>query len=416
MPRTKPERCDPVRCRSARAASATSLGEVFAKYKGDVCCWCLEAPPDSREHRFKRTDLVQQFGRGPYLGRDETVIGTNDGHLKPVQGPRSPELKFRPNLCRGCNGTRSQPFDLAWVTFTTYVTNNEDKTVSAKAIDFRDVFGADWKVKAENTARYVVKHAMCRLAQWQVVSPEPIRDFLDGGPHPDCLSLDAEIRTDILAFTRQLREGGIPEGSLWNGPPCEVPGQSGESVGIQAFLGYRWLRIYWAFGEDLGGYPQPFAGPVMHLTEGYGVPPQEQALNPSSARQTVQQPPMTDLEISRADAERFCKALDSIDDIVDQINAEGAAVNVPADMGGILARLADGFRAAAGDAPTPSLRDSVVLAADMFTDASRTHLADPPLAGIAGAQAIYAETMGEIERNAGPEVMAFRKAYCDGNG
>ena len=101
-------------------------GDLFAEYTGKLCCWCLDAPPDSREHRFKRSDLVQQFGRGPYLGSDETVVSTNDGKLVPVQGPRSSELKFRPNLCRRCNGARSQPFDKAWATFTAYVAANEE--------------------------------------------------------------------------------------------------------------------------------------------------------------------------------------------------------------------------------------------------------------------------------------------------
>lgn len=117
-------------------------------------------------------------------------------------------------------------------------------------------------------------------------------------------------------------------------------------------------------------------------------------------------------EISAAEAQRFCAGLDGIDDVVDQINAEGAVVNVPADMGRILVRLGEAFRAAAGTAPTESLRGSVLVAADMFTDASGPLLHDPPLVGLERAQEIYAETMGEIESKAGPEVMEFRRKYC----
>jgi hypothetical protein len=121
---------------------------------------------------------------------------------------------------------------------------------------------------------------------------------------------------------------------------------------------------------------------------------------------------MTEPEISREAAERFCAGLAGIDDVVRQINAEGAVVNLPADMGRILARLGEAFRSAADTAPTDSLRDSVLAAANMFTDASEPLLTDPPLIGIERAQEVYAETMGKIENEAGPEVTEFRKKYC----
>lgn len=255
-------------------------GHLFARYSGEVCCWCLSQSPDSREHRFKRSDLVHLFGRGPYTGRDETVVGTNEGELIGVQGPKSARLKFRPSLCRTCNGSRSQPFDGAWATFTEYVTAHEAEIVGSKAIDMREVFGDEWPAQAENVSKYVVKHAICRLAQWEVLSPAPARVFLDGGPYPECFAHDVEIRTDILTATRLLREADIPEGSLWNGPPCQVDGDSGEAAGIQAFIGYGWLRIYWAFGPDLGDYPNLFASSVVPLTEGYEMEPSEITLRP----------------------------------------------------------------------------------------------------------------------------------------
>ena len=248
---------------------------MFAEYKGETCCWCVSAPPDSREHRFKKSDLVQQFGRGPYIGRDETVAGTNDGDLVPVQGPGSSRVKLRPNLCRKCNGARSQPFDRAWATFTGYVTANEDEIVETRAIDLRGVFDRDWEAQAENVSKYAVKHAICRLAQWQVLSPEPIRGFLDGGLYPDCLALDAEIRTDILAFTRGLRDADIPEGSLWNGPPTQVLDENGEPERHPGIPRLQLASHLLGLRRNLGGYPNPFASPVLHLTEGYEQPPEE---------------------------------------------------------------------------------------------------------------------------------------------
>lgn len=119
-------------------------------------------------------------------------------------------------------------------------------------------------------------------------------------------------------------------------------------------------------------------------------------------------------EISPATAKRFCEALDTIDDLVDQINREGAVIEVPADLGRILSRLGERFGAVAEAAPTPNLEEAMLTAATTFNDAAETLLHDPPLVGVERAQEIYAEAMGGIE-DAGADVSVFRAEHCSGD-
>ena len=72
-------------------------------------CWICGAPADSREHKIKRSDLVREFGDGPYRD-DDTLIHFMDGQdPRDLQGPNAKRLKYDPVLCGDCNSARSQP-------------------------------------------------------------------------------------------------------------------------------------------------------------------------------------------------------------------------------------------------------------------------------------------------------------------
>jgi hypothetical protein len=254
---------------------------VLGDFHVGICWWCGSVA-DSREHRFKRTDLVQEFGPGPYIGRDETVAKANDGGLTTVQGPRSSAAKFKPTMCKVCNGVRSQPFDRAYAKLTGFICSHEAMILQTRAIDLRRVFGSTWKKDGADLSRYVVKHAACRLADWSVGVGEPVRAFLDGDPYPSWLAMDCEVRTDIVAMTRYLRDRDIPEGSLWLGPATQILDNNGKPSGIQSFMGYRWFRVYWGFGEELAGYRPPFRHRILRLTEGHSMPPEGISVGPGS--------------------------------------------------------------------------------------------------------------------------------------
>src|SRR5689334_9234505 len=83
------------------------------------CWWCGNAA-DSGEHKYKRTDLVREFGSGPWRGQSAVaqVVGEKQRDL---QSPGSARLKFSKVLCGTCNSARSQAFDQAYEQFAEYV-------------------------------------------------------------------------------------------------------------------------------------------------------------------------------------------------------------------------------------------------------------------------------------------------------
>src|SRR5437588_7359716 len=75
-----------------------------------TCWWCQQRPATSEEHKFKRSDLSREHGRGQLVGARELVhFGTDAKRY--LSSTKSNPLKFRNSLCDYCNNTRSQPHD-----------------------------------------------------------------------------------------------------------------------------------------------------------------------------------------------------------------------------------------------------------------------------------------------------------------
>ena len=81
-------------------------------YRFGLCGICGQ-PSDTSEHRIKKSDLVQQYGTGPYRGT-ETLMHFKAGRVSKVQGPDSALVKYRKDLCGQCNSSFTKPFDLIW--------------------------------------------------------------------------------------------------------------------------------------------------------------------------------------------------------------------------------------------------------------------------------------------------------------
>lgn len=231
-----------------------------------MCWWCREAEADSREHKLKRTDLVRQFGPGPF----KELISQREGKARFVQGPNSSLVKFKATMCATCNNRRSQPLDQAYDQFTAYLTDHERHVLSSRSVDLRAIYGRGWEDGRDALLRYLAKHAGCRLAENSVEVPLSIREYLDGGPEPCAeLALEFEIRADIARLSRT----DLAEGSMWLGDLLFTDFDSdGNPLVIESHYGNRWLRVVWGIGGDLAGYPWPFRTPVQSVPHGPDSP------------------------------------------------------------------------------------------------------------------------------------------------
>jgi hypothetical protein len=96
----------------------------FVRAQIGTCWWCGR-DADSREHKFKRTDIERGFGRGPY--RDDRTLVKQGYSDRPSEmtGSKSKVFKFEPMICARCNCVRSQPFDAAYDQFMDCLFDNE---------------------------------------------------------------------------------------------------------------------------------------------------------------------------------------------------------------------------------------------------------------------------------------------------
>lgn len=214
--------------------------ELRYDYAG--CCWWCGSVANSREHKFKRSDLVRMFGAGPYRG--DVAWGRGEERRNP-QGASSSDLKFAVNLCRRCNNERSQPFDRAYDMWAEWVTDHLDAVTERDELDLTEVFDADAEARIANLARYFVKAIGCRIAAEGVEVPEDFIAFLDGGQsRPSSLRAGLGIRLDLLEFNNQLKAEGI----------YETPG---------------------LFMRPLAGWYSPSAGAVVEVWSGHSIGPLE---------------------------------------------------------------------------------------------------------------------------------------------
>src|SRR5688572_9386550 len=110
-------------------------------------CWWCGAAADSREHKFKRRDLVQLFGGGQWDSK-AVAHGTSleDEYGYPLSS-RADRLKFGLVICRDCNNRRSRHFDEAYDRLSAYVRAGQDVIHAQGKLDWSAVFGADWQTR-----------------------------------------------------------------------------------------------------------------------------------------------------------------------------------------------------------------------------------------------------------------------------
>lgn len=178
-------------------------GEHLYDY-GGICWWCGESA-DSREHKWKRSEVADLFGRGSY----DSVVwlrtgrGDEPAEIEPVRGPKAARLMFGYSLCGQCNGTRSQPFDRAYARFSSYVINHHAQLLDQGWFDIADIFGKETENEVANLSRYYGKHIGCRIADMAGRVPENLISFLDGElDSAICVYSEFGIRKELLNVER----------------------------------------------------------------------------------------------------------------------------------------------------------------------------------------------------------------------
>jgi hypothetical protein len=133
-----------------------------------VKCWICGGNANTREHKFKRSDLVRS---STTWAPDDKPYFVSGGVKRRIASPNDKVATFGKVLCSECNNARTQPFDLAYEAFSRWV-NQADRTIMALShLDFTVIYGADYSQSVLNLKKYFMKHLGCRLASDRYAIP-----------------------------------------------------------------------------------------------------------------------------------------------------------------------------------------------------------------------------------------------------
>ena len=86
-------------------------------------CWICGGLANSREHKFKKSDLIRSSTTWAPDDRPYFVAG---GVKRPIASPNAKiATTFGKVLCVDCNSARTQPFDRAYEAFSRYVNQTD---------------------------------------------------------------------------------------------------------------------------------------------------------------------------------------------------------------------------------------------------------------------------------------------------
>ena len=157
-------------------------------------CWICGSPADSREHKFKKSDVAHSSKT--WAPSDQPYF-ISDGGWRRVQGPDSQLVKFEQKvICQHCNTTRTQPFDRAYECFAAWVNQKGADLMAEDRIDFVQIYGAQFQDDVLNLLKYFAKHLGCRLAADGYTIPPGLAPSLatsDLSPFEVSLARNAEI-------------------------------------------------------------------------------------------------------------------------------------------------------------------------------------------------------------------------------
>ena len=137
---------------------------------------------------------------------------------------------------------------------------------------------------------------------------------------------------------------------------------------------------------------------------------------PKAARQGSADGTLTLNGMNTEEAAAFCRQLDSIDELVDEINSDGSAViSEPADMAFVLERLASKFGEVTEAAPTDELTEAFRAGHNMFSETASKLREFPPEAKVTEAAEISSQALARVGDLA-PAVLEFREKHCEGSG
>lgn len=121
-------------------------------------CWICGGIANSKEHKFKASDIKRAFGK-----KFDAFLFNGD-EVQEFNSYKDDIIQFPKVICVDCNNNKTRKHDNAYDEFVIYAYKNQKKILRERKIDFQDVYGEElWLEKKIDLYRYYAKHAGCKV-------------------------------------------------------------------------------------------------------------------------------------------------------------------------------------------------------------------------------------------------------------
>ena len=206
-----------------------------------ICWWC-GGIADSSEHKIKRTDLIEVYGKGPFLDEEKLFYVVDEKSL-PVQSAKSDFIKFKRSLCKECNNSRSSVFDKDYSCFISYIKSHYNEILNTQEVNFKTIFGEHWLSKKQNVIRYYLKHIGCQLSSDGISVPKEIKEFLNGSDKCDCLNYRFMLREYNKVFSDLFKTDSSKFEQLYIGNRRKFIER--DIFGTKKLIFVGWKTVHW---------------------------------------------------------------------------------------------------------------------------------------------------------------------------
>lgn len=205
-------------------------------------CWICGNKADSKEHKFKASDLKRIYGKKfdcYYIQESATQINSYKDKV----------LKFPEVICIDCNVKKTRPHDDAYDIFVTYCFNNYQLLLEKGNFDFQEIYGTNWSEEKRNLYRYFAKHAGCKI----ITSEYPqdltdISDFILGAKSTEKFVLYFELKMIInVVHTFYNRKGKF--GHLFNAQTIYYGYY--DNLTLAGWLSNNWITTNWVYSKNV---------------------------------------------------------------------------------------------------------------------------------------------------------------------
>ncbi|AZI39974.1 hypothetical protein HZR02_10175 [Elizabethkingia anophelis] len=206
-------------------------------------CWICGELADSKEHKFKASDIKKAFGK-----KFEAYY-TNGESFQKFESYKDNIIQFPKIICIACNNVRTRNHDDAYDHFVKYCFQNHPKILKNQILDFEDIFGDEWLEKKIDLYRYFAKHAGCKVKtsnfEFDLTN---IANFIKGRDVCEDFVLKFELKQAVEILIKLLnRENKYTH--LYNGATVHYGAE--DSLTFGGWLTNNYLTTNWVIGKNI---------------------------------------------------------------------------------------------------------------------------------------------------------------------